>query len=364
VILVATAVIAAVSAFWFRARTPSTASTVTTIDSPAYGFYVRGKVKVSSEAREDNDAAIKLLEQAIAADPNFAPAYAELARAYNIKAFYFAPDAERKKLSEDAEVNVEKALALNPDLAEAHFARGLVLWTHAKRFPHEQTIQAYKRALALNPNLDEAHHQLALVYLHIGLLDKSWDEIQKTLAINPSNTLARFLFGVINEDRGKYEEALAISNSTPLEKNPSLWAFQRATILFQLGRTQETEAIVDDYLKNHPKDEGGVVTGVKAMILAKAGKKSEAEQTIQHAIEIGTGFGHFHHTAYSIASAYSLMNKPEPALKWLLNAADDGFPCYPLFENDANLNNLRKDERFIAFMAKLREQLDHYDATL
>lgn len=58
------------------------------------------------------------------------------------------------------------------------------------------------------------------------------------------------------------------------------------------------------------------------------------------------------------------MNKPEPALKWLLNAADDGFSCYPLFENDANLNNLRKDGRFIAFMAKLREQLQHYDATL
>jgi serine/threonine protein kinase/Flp pilus assembly protein TadD len=363
VILFAMAAIASVFAFWFRARTPSKVSSVRPIDSPAYDFYVRGKVKVSSEAPEDNDAAIKLLAQAVAADSNFAPAYAELARAYNIKAFYFASGAERKKLSEDAEVNVERALLLNPDLAEGHFARGLILWTHANRFPHEQAIQSYKRALTLNPNLDEAHHQLGLVYLHIGLLDKGWDEIQKSLSINPSNTLARFRFGVINLYRAKYEDALAVFKSTPLEKNPSLWAFQTATALFQLGRTQEAEAIVDDYLKKYPADEGGVGTSVKAMTLAKAGKEREAEEMIQHAIEIGSGFGHFHHTAYNIASAYALMNKPEEANKWLQNAADDGFPCYPLFENDANLNSLRKDERFIAFMAKLKQQWERYQAS-
>jgi tetratricopeptide (TPR) repeat protein/tRNA A-37 threonylcarbamoyl transferase component Bud32 len=364
VILVAIAAIASVSVFWFRARTPSKGQSARLIDSPAYDFYVRGKVKVSSEAREDNEAAIKLLEQAIAADSNFAPAYAELARAYNIKAFYFASDTERKKLSEDAEVNVEKALALNPGLAEAHFARGLILWTHTKRFPHAQAIQSYQRALALNPNLDEAHHQLGLVYLHIGLLDKGWDEIQKALSINPNNTIARFRFGVIDLYRARYEEALAVFNSTPLEKNPSLWAFQTATALFELGRTQEAEAIVDDYLKKYPADEGGVGNSVKAMMLAKAGKEREAEETIKHAIEIGSGFGHFHHAAYNIACAYALMNKPEEANKWLQNAADDGFPCYPLFEKDANLNSLRKDERFIAFMAKLKQQWNSYQASL
>lgn len=332
----------------------------TNTKSVANDYYLRGKLKVSSEAREDNDEAIKLLEQAVAADSNFASAYAELARAYNIKAFYFASDAERKHLTEEAEVNVEKALALNPELPEGHFARGLVLWTHAERFPHDQAIQSYKRALALNPNLDEAHHQLGLVYLHIGLLDKGWEEIEKALAINPANTIARFRLGVTNLYRGNYEEALTVFNSTPLEKSPSLWAFQTATALFQLGRAQEAEAIVDDYLRRYPKDEGGVGTSVKAMLLAKAGEEREADQTIQHAIEIGQGFGHFHHTAYNIASAYALMNRPEQALKWLQNAANDGFPCYPLFENDHNLDNIRRNPQFIAFMKKQRDQWEKY----
>ncbi len=136
-----------------------------------------------------------------------------------------------------------------------------------------------------------------------------------------------------------------------------------AEVLFELGRTQETSDVVEDYLKTYPTDQGGNVTSVKAMLLAKAGKEREAEETIQRAIEIGQGYMHFHHTAYNIASAYALMNKSEPAIKWLQNAADNGFPCYPLFENDANLNSLRKDARFIAFMAKVKQQWGHYQAT-
>ena len=58
------------------------------------------------------------------------------------------------------------------------------------------------------------------------------------------------------------------------------------------------------------------------------------------------------------------MKKTEPAMKWLQMAADDGFPCYPLFERDPNLNNLRQDPRFQAFMAKLKEQWERYQATL
>lgn len=51
--------------------------------------------------------------------------------------------------------------------------------------------------------------------------------------------------------------------------------------------------------------------------------------------------------------------------KFITGAVEnEGFPCYPLFENDATLNNLRQDERFIVFMAKLKQQWEHYNATL
>jgi tetratricopeptide (TPR) repeat protein len=364
-VLTSLALVLAAAGVWFFSfrslkRTP--AATVMSSNPVAYDAYMRGKVNVGSENPDNNNAAIKLFEQSVAADPNFAAAYAELARAYTIKARYSGTAAEKQKLYEDAEVDVEKALAIDPNLAEGHFARGLILWTPYKRFPHEQAIQSYRRAIELNPNFDEAHHQLGFIYLHIGLLDKAQQEIEKALAINPGNTLARYRLGVINMCRARYEEAFQIFNSTPRDMNPSLLAFYTSNALFRLGRNEEASEIIEKFFKDYPKDEGGAVTSVKAMMLAKAGKKREAEATIQHAIEIGRGYAHFHHTSYNIASAYALMNQPEQAMKWLQVTADEGFPCFPLFEGDANLDNLREDVRFISFMATQKQQWKHFAA--
>src|SRR5262249_33099563 len=143
---------ASVYLLFFRGGAPAFSPSRKSVEARAYDDYLRGHVLVNSENREDNASAMKLLEQATAANPSLAAAWADLARAYNIKAFYFAPDSEKKQLTVDAEVAVEKALTLDPNLAEAHSARGQILWTHAKRFPHEQAIQSFKRAIELNPN--------------------------------------------------------------------------------------------------------------------------------------------------------------------------------------------------------------------
>jgi tetratricopeptide (TPR) repeat protein len=361
VLLVTLIVVAGIYLVSFR-NTNTSQNTAGSGRSPAYDLYIRGKVKAGSDNREEVEGAIKILEQAVSIDPNYAEAYATLAVAYNTKSFQFASESERKQLNENAEVAVEKALALNPDLAEGHFARAVVLWTHAKRFPHEQAIQEYKRALALNPNLDEAHHRLSMVYSHIGFLDEAQRELKTALALNPNNTPARFRASVYDYYQGKYEEALATLKTVPSDVSRALVSRVTADTLLHLGRTTEAEALVEDYLRSYPEDEGGNVTSVKAILLAKAGKEKEAQKFIERAIEIGQGFGHFHHTAYNIATAYAIMNKPDEALRWLQNAADDGFPCYSYFEIDHDLDNLRKDPRFIDFMTKGKIHMDRYRA--
>lgn len=360
--LVVLAAIGTVYALFFRSTRTVPPSDPASVNLVAYDYYIRGKV-LNGENIEKNKTAVKLLEQAVNIDPNFAAAWAELARAYGLKASFYAPAAEQNKVNEDAKVAVERALALNPDLAQGHYVRGLILWTHPNRFPHEQVIQSYRRAIALNPNLGEAHHSLGVVYFHIGLMDKGEEEIRKALSIDPSDNLARFRLATINVTRGKYEEALAMLKSVPPEVNPAIVERAKAIALFNLGRIQEASDVVENYLKTYPTDEGGNVTSVKAMLLAKAGKEGETLEAIQRSIEIGKSFQHFHHTTYNIACAYALLNKPDESVKWLEATADDGFPCYPLFEHDANLNSLRNDERFIAFMAKLKEQWQKYNAT-
>src|SRR5215203_1954686 len=170
-VAVAVLAIAFVYALFSRSIRSVPPSGPTSVNSAAYDYYRRGKV-LNGENLENNKSAIKLLEQAVDIDPNFAAAWAELARAYGLKASFYAPDAEQNKVNEDAKVAVEKALALNPDLAQGHYVRGLILWTHSNRFPHEQVIQSYNRAIALDPNLEEAHHSLGVLYFHLGLLDK------------------------------------------------------------------------------------------------------------------------------------------------------------------------------------------------
>ena len=322
--------------------------------SPAYDAYLRGKVRVSNEENlEANTAGIAALREAIAKDPNFAPAYAELSRAYTVRGFYFAPDSEKRQLHEDAEIAAEKSLAIDPNLADGYFARGLLLWTPQRRFPHQQAAEAYRRAIQLDPRSDEAHHQLALVELHVGLLDQAQAQIDTALAINPANTLARFRLGVLALYRGQYEEAYAIFQTTPTERTPSLAAFQTATALFRLGREQEAAQLIDRFLGEFPNDEGGVGNSVRAMMLAKAGRRREAEAAIATAVRLGRNFGHFHHTAYNVASAYALLGDNTQAIRFLEEAVDTGFPCYPLFAQDTQLDALRKDPRFVALIARL-----------
>ncbi len=83
---------------------------------------------------------------------------------------------------------------------------------------------------------------------------------------------------------------------------------------------------------------------------------------IRRANEIGRGYGHFHHTAYNIASAYAAMNRPEEAVQWLENSADSGFPNYPYFELDPNLQSLKEHPGFARLMAKLKRQWEQFKA--
>jgi TolB-like protein/DNA-binding SARP family transcriptional activator/Tfp pilus assembly protein PilF len=328
----------------------------------AYDSYLRGKIRLRRENREDDSVAITLLERAVALDPDFAAAQAELVQAYVLRVILFVPSDTA--LVERAWVATEKALRLDPELAEAHLARASVLSNLSGRFAPEPAIQEDRRALELNPNLARAHHQLGNIYLHLGLLDKAVDEFRKALAIDPGNYGATRRIGVALVYQGRYEDGLRLIRQVSPESNQSLWNYDVAWALLYLGRNAEAAALMERYLRDHPEDRGGVVTSTRAMMFAQAGDVARAEQDVRTAIEKGKGFGHFHHTAYNIASAYALLRQPTRAVYWLRQAAEGGWPCYPYFARDPNLNHIRGDPDFIAFMRELKAQWERYRATL
>ncbi len=99
----------------------------------AYNLYLQGKIRVRHESREDDSVGITLFERAVALDPKFATAQAELARAYAVRVSQFAPDDT--SALERAQVAAEKALRLDPDLAEAHQAQATLLWGTGQHLP-------------------------------------------------------------------------------------------------------------------------------------------------------------------------------------------------------------------------------------
>ena len=146
----------------------------------------------------------------------------------------------------------------------------------------------------------------------------------------------------------------------PDDFSPALVTYHRTWALAFLNRRKEALAMTESYLASHPKDEGGLSTSTQALLAASDADARRAEEKIQRAIILGKGYGHFHHTAYNIATAYALLNRPREAVQWLEMSAADGLPCYPLFERDPNLNRIRGDAGFAAFLARQKAQWERF----
>jgi tetratricopeptide (TPR) repeat protein len=199
-------------------------------------------------------------------------------------------------------------------------------------------------------------------YSHVGLLDEALRHVDRAVDLNPNNTMARFRIGVYTAWQGRFEDALAVLKTVPSDVSRFLVERVKAEVYIQIGRMDKARTIVDSYLASHPSDEGGSLTSVRALLLAKGAQTREADRAIARAIELGDGFGHFHHTAYNIAATYAALGAADDAVTWLETAADDGFPCYTYFERDPNLDSLRRHPRFVALMSVIQRQWGRFRA--
>src|SRR5438093_861761 len=345
-------------------RTPPTSN------AQAYDLYLRANMLVNQRQNRENDSvAITLFERIVALDPSFAAAHAGLARAYALRVTEFAP-GDTAAL-ERARVAAEKALRLDPNLAEAHQAQARLLWGPANHFFHERAIQEDRRALSLDPNMDRAHQHLGNIYLHIGMLDEAIAELQKTLAISPREDNALRRIAEARTYQGRYQDGLKILSQVDPDANPPYWHYQMALLLLivpvrriGIGERDSAFAVIRNYLRAHPDDRGGVVTSARAVWFALRGDAHRAEQDIRTAVQKGKGYIHFHHAGFHIALAYALLQRPDSAVQWLRQVAEGGFPCYPLFEREPFLDNVRTDPGFVAFMREQKVQWEQFRGTL
>jgi TolB-like protein len=326
-----------------------------TENAEAYDYYLRGRYYLGRDSAGDSKTALTMFERATALDSSFALAHAGLADAST--RIFFGVDAD-KMYEEKAFVALEKALALDPNLADAYVIRANLTWNIANGFPHEKAFREHQRALAINPNLANARSSMAAHIIHIGLLDKAMDELQTALRLDPDNRFATVRIARIYWYQQNYELALALYEKSALGG----FLAEKALTLWHLGRKDEAFVEVEKGLKQ-PSLRGGSradLQAVFAILLADSGRRQEAREYIRLSIEQGEGLSHFHHAAFSIACAYALMGEKELALQWLKETAEQGMPCYPLFNTEPALNNLRDDPRFVEFMEKIKKQYEGY----
>ena len=205
----------------------------------AYHYYVRGNEYASRpyQTKENPMIAIQMYEKAVELDDNFALAHARLSEAHS--GMYKFHDRSEERLAIAWEAS-EKALELDPDLPEAHWARGVYYyWGH---LDYERALKELGIARKSQPNNSQILRFIAYVQRRQGKYEEALINLKKASELDPlSSSLAMALgntFRVMRkytEAERSYERAIGLA---PDEDHPHL---QKASLyLVWKGRIEDT----------------------------------------------------------------------------------------------------------------------------
>jgi len=290
--------------------------TTSTRDVRAYDFYLRGRQFLNRFRKVDLEFAQQMFRQAIEKDPTFAPAWAGYADSFSLEIMYADPKPWFRDKALEASA---QALALDPELAEAHASSGLA---HLVCEEFEQAEQALERAIELNPNLFEAYYYFARTRFHQGDMETAAEFFSKAATVNPEDYQSRMLRVQILRGAGRVDQA----------------------------RLEAREAIdvANRHLEWHPDDVRALQLGAGSLIAL--GDIERAEKWIRRALEIDPDDPIL---LYNVACNYATLNRLDAALDCLERAVEKGTISADWMRNDADLVNLRSNPRYAKLLEKV-----------
>jgi eukaryotic-like serine/threonine-protein kinase len=324
-----------------------------TSNAIAYEYYVRGVHSLDQrgfgdKAKPQMEATIAYFKKAIEADPNYALARAQLANAYIWMALFIE---EQAVWAERAKEEIDRADALDSQLAETHVARHWLLGSAYEGWQSEAAVRELLLAQQLNPNVGQV--ELGSIYYHLGLEDLGDRAYQRALEIDPTSEYVKYMIYAHYFLVSKYDEAFAAFQRFNPNAPTPVWYFMGK------GRLDEAQKALDELAAKKPDSPG--VKFQQAFLAALKGdfRTAEAEITSFLSKRNPQAFD-YHHTTYDIACIYALAGKSDEAVKWLRKTAAEGFPSYTLFERDPNLNRIRQAPEFIRFMEEMKAHYERY----
>ena len=289
---------------------------VSTDNVQAYDYYLRGRTFFHQHRRTSMEFARQMFTRAIEVDPNYARAYAGIADCCSILFMYF--DARESNLKQ-ADKASQKALDLDPDLAEAHSARGLS-YSLSKRYDLAQ--EEFETAMRLDPKLYEAPYFYARAFLAQGMAYEAAPLFERAATLRPDDYQARAFLAAAYTQQGRIGEASKAS--------------RRAI------------AAIEKWLDTNPDDARALNLG--ATIWSNLGETDNAVEWAKRSLAIDPEDPQL---LYNVACVYSIEGMKDEALKCLERAIDKGYGHREWIEHDSDLNSLRSDPRFKALLDRV-----------
>ena len=306
--------------------------------------YALGRRQWNKRTREGLERAIQHFEQAIDADPGFAPAYSGLADCYNILAPWLPPRLAFRL----AKAAAKKAIELDPNLAEAHTSLAFVLqydewdWAGAEK--------SFKRAIELAPDYATGHQWYGEYLNTLGKFDEALAEARAAEELDVlSWAMPTTLINVFYYAR-RFDEALEYHRRMNAIAPPgsSLGGIaDRARILEQGGRPEEA---VDEYRRVMLIDDEPRIRAGYACALALSGRRDEARAEIK-ALEALPATAAV--PPYALAGAYAVLGDLDAAFALLERAYAEHDRGMVWLRVNPRFDNLRADPRFATLVERM-----------
>jgi TolB-like protein/DNA-binding winged helix-turn-helix (wHTH) protein len=309
------------------------------VNPEAFDAYLQGYHFFQGSTNKDTDMAAKYYERATQLDPSYGLAWAGLSRVRNWQANTgLIPAEEGHRLSREA---IERALALNPNLAEAHIQMARI-----KRFVDFDWASAdasIQRAIALEPGNTDALIQAAGLAAQFGRSEEALELARRAVELDPLNPGSWSILGETRYLEGQFVGAEADVKKS-LELSPDAWPgpILLSKIYVAQGRPldalPEIERVRTDALR----------ACLYAVTYAALGQKKQSDAALKELIgKYSAG------DASLVAWVYAFRNQRDEAFEWLDRAyvQREGNVAYTNLE--PLLKNLRSDPRYAAFLKKL-----------
>jgi serine/threonine protein kinase/TolB-like protein/Tfp pilus assembly protein PilF len=304
----------------------------------AYQEYLKGQFWLNKRSEEGFRKAIEFFNQAIERDPAYALAYTGLADCYALLGTYAL--LEPKEGFPRAKAAAMKALALDPQLAEAHTSLANILTSYDWDFAAAE--REFKRAIELNPNYATARQWYAEYLQAMGRYDESLAEIKRAQQLDPLSLIISAVTGRIYYCARRYDEAIEeLEKTVRMEQRfGPAYAFLCEAYL-KKGKHEQAILAAQEPVKFAPGT--SVYLTILGNAYATAGRRAEAERVLAELKELSKR--QYVQPSY-ISLLYSGLGDKEQALEWLEKAYADRDDRLIFVITDPMLDDIRPDPRF------------------